>query len=437
MNPFKNLHSEQTKYLNNFNWLVLDNVIKIIGGFLVAIWVQKYLSKSDYGVITNAIAYTGIFTVLANLGLGHIVIRDIVQFPKLKRFYLGTALGLKVVGAGIAFALINISAFYYEPDTLSRFVIFLFSFQLLANVFNTLNIYYDAKVKIKYHTIASAVSYLISSLIKVYLILNEYSVEYFAYAYIADYVISGILKIIFYQKLESDIFKWRFSRKLAKQILLDSWAVGLTVFLAQIYSNVDKIMINDMLNKEELGIYGVSTLFSDISGMLPPLLMASVLPYLVELKKNNPVFYERRFKQIMSLVTWGAIIVCALSVLFGDYMFSILYNGKYDDAYLPFAYNIWKLLFLAQTQLVSIWLLNQNLQRFQLYTNLFGAVSNIILNYFLITEYGIVGAALSTLISRVIINWGSPLLFKETREVTRISIGSLNPMVLVNYLRMR
>jgi len=430
----QSLHSEQKKLIKNFSWIMLDNVVRTIGGFLVAIWVQKYLSKSDYGIITLALAYIGMFSVLVHLGLGHIVIREIIRFPKLQRFYLGTSAVLKFIGALVAFLLINISTFLYEADPTVSFIIFLFSFQMFFNVSNVFNIYFQAKIITKYQTLSSSISYIISSLLKVYFILGEYPVEYFAYAYLADFMLAALFKYIFYQKIKSDIWHWRFSFKIAKQLLKNSWAIGMAVFLSQIHTNIDKLMIAEMLDKVELGIYGVSTMFSDYSAMLAPMLMAAVLPYLIDLRKNNPEFYQRRFQQILSLVTWSSIILCILGIVFGEHLFSFLYNGKYDAAYEPFVYNIWKFLFLVQMQMINIWLLNLNLQRFQLYTNLIGVVCNIILNYILISKYGIVGAAVATISTRIVIDWLSPLFFKQTREVTFISLKSLNPMILMRYL---
>jgi O-antigen/teichoic acid export membrane protein len=430
----QNLHSEQKKHIKNFSWIMLDNVVKTIGGFLVAIWVQQYLSKSDFGIITLAFAYSGMFTVLVGLGLGHITIREIIRFPKLQRFYLGTVFTIKSAGALLAFLLLNITSYLYEADPMVSFIVFLFSIRLFSDVFNTFNIYFQANVITKYQTISTSISYIISSALKVYFILGEYSVEYFAYAYLADFILAALFKFLFYKSIKSDISQWRFSTKIAKQLLKNSWAVGLTVFLSQIHSNIDKLMIAEMLNNVELGIYGVSTMFSDYSGMLAPMLMAAVLPYLIDLRKNNTEFYRRRFRQILSLVTWSSIIFCILAIAFGENLFSFLYDGKYDNAYEPFVYNIWKFLFLAQMQMINIWLLNLNLQRFQLYTNLAGVFCNILLNYLLITRYGITGAAIATISTRIMINWISPLFFEQTREVTFISLKSLNPMILIRYL---
>ena len=53
-----------------------------------------------------------------------------------------------------------------------------------------------------------------------------------------------------------------------------------------------------------------------------------------------------------------------------------------------------------------------------------GAVVNAVLNGIVIPKYGIIGAACTTLFSQMFIAICAPLLFKETREFTKIFAGS-------------
>src|SRR5690606_6222419 len=77
--------------------------------------------------------------------------------------------------------------------------------------------------------------------------------------------------------------------------------------------------------------------------------------------------------------------------------------------------NIWAGVFVGLGVARSGWIISQNLQFYSMLYLLLGAIMNIILNYYLISFVGVVGAALSTLISQFLVVMIFPLLFNKTR----------------------
>ena len=68
----------------------------------------------------------------------------------------------------------------------------------------------------------------------------------------------------------------------------------------------------------------------------------------------------------------------------------------------------------------------ENLQKLSMYKAFLGFISNILLNYFLITRYGPHEAAVATLISFGISAFVTDLLFRETRAVFFMKLRSIN-----------
>jgi PST family polysaccharide transporter len=76
----------------------------------------------------------------------------------------------------------------------------------------------------------------------------------------------------------------------------------------------------------------------------------------------------------------------------------------YGDAYLPSAKVVqihsWASIFVALgSSGIGTYLILNNIQKLSLFSVLFGAFSNIVLNSFLIPHFGINGAAIATVIS--------------------------------------
>jgi len=67
--------------------------------------------------------------------------------------------------------------------------------------------------------------------------------------------------------------------------------------------------------------------------------------------------------------------------------------------------------------LLSLWLVSEKYAEFSLFSQVSGAVSNIILNLILIPMYGAMGAAVATLISYSVTSYFCLFIFKRTRHI--------------------
>ena len=70
------------------------------------------------------------------------------------------------------------------------------------------------------------------------------------------------------------------------------------------------------------------------------------------------------------------------------------------------------------------WLTAENLQRLYFQRTFFGMVANVLLNYFLIQNYGVKGAAIATLVSQIIVAYIYDFFNKKTRKMFYIKTKS-------------
>lgn len=67
-------------------------------------------------------------------------------------------------------------------------------------------------------------------------------------------------------------------------------------------------------------------------------------------------------------------------------------------------------------------------QKYSLFYSFSGCITNIIFNIILIPRFGMIGAAIATLISQISSNIISFALIKETRILSKMLLKSLNPI---------
>ena len=68
--------------IGNTGWLVADNLLRILIGLIVGIWVARYLGPASFGELNYALALVGMFSVIASLGIDSNIVRDLVREPE-------------------------------------------------------------------------------------------------------------------------------------------------------------------------------------------------------------------------------------------------------------------------------------------------------------------------------------------------------------------
>ena len=421
----------KNKLFKNISWLFYDKIIRILGGLLVGIWVARYLGPGDFGVLNYALAYTALFMIFANLGLNQIIIREIVKKPKLTPYLLGTAFGVKLAGGLVAITLIAVSLFFMEMNALTKIVVMVIAASYIFQSLDVIDFYYQSQVLSKYVVIARNSAFILSILLKVYFIVYEYSVVYFALSNIADMFLTSVFLITIYKKTGYEIKQWRFSKKIAVRLLKFSWPLAISVFLISIHMKIDQVMIGNMLNTKQVGVYSIAVRLSEFWYFIPAIIISTLMPYFVNLREANQKLYHGRLMQLYSLMFWMGVSVGIFALFFCEDIIRLLFGEAYTGAYSALVFNIWNGIFISQAIARGIWMISENLQKYRLYNNLIVVNINIVTNIILIPKIGITGAAIATLLTQALGTWVVSFLWKPLRASTWGMIKSANPMYLI------
>lgn len=418
--------------IKNFSWLFFDKILRIIGSLFVGIWVARYLGPHDFGIINYATAFIAFFMFLPNLGLNQIVVRELSQNPEQCNTIIGTAFALKLIGSLASVLLIFCTAlFWFDNDPLSKTVILILSLTYLFQSFDVIDFYYQAKILSKYCVISRDISFILSLLIKIYLIKNDYTLIYFVYVNVTEVLLTSLLFISIYRFDKHLITQWKFDLLNAKVLMSYSWPLMLSGFLITIHTNIDQIMIEYYLDKTQVGIYAAALRLANCWLFIPSIIVSTLLPYYARLRIRNPNTYHIRLMALYSLMFWIGVIVSILTVFFGDYIILLLYGNAYSEAYSALVFNIWSGIFISQAVARGIWMISENLQWYRLYNNILAVFINVVGNFILIPKLGIYGAALATLLTQMLGTWLFPFLWKPLRKSNLELLCSINPIYMI------
>lgn len=262
----------------NTTILYISEVLSKFLGFLYVMYMARYLGAEGYGIISFAMAFTGIFAIFMDFGINQLSIRDISRDKTITEKYLDNILMLKVIIGIIVYLSIIIIMKVIDYNTTTIFVVYIIALSTLFNSFNqTIYSIYQSYEKMEYMGIGKILnSILMFSGVFLAVFLNLDIVK-FAYIYLMASIINFIycicvLSIKFVKpKLSVDLKFWRW-------LLKEAIPFGLGGIFISIYFNIDSVMLSAMKGNIYVGWYNAPYKLILILLSVPAIYTASILP---------------------------------------------------------------------------------------------------------------------------------------------------------------
>jgi O-antigen/teichoic acid export membrane protein len=425
-------HRGVKRYGVNTLWLFSEHILRMFSTFLVGILIARYLGPEKFGIFNYVLAFVAIFQVIAKLGLDEIVVRDLVKEPTKTEIYLGTSFWLKLSGGILTFIVILIISHF----TADNFQTFLFINIIAAGIifqsFEVIEFYYHATVQAKYITLIRIIHSILSSIIKIALILFKAELIWFVLVTLFDTILLAMFSWLIYKSQKLPNFLRYFKLDLAKRLLTDSFPLLLGSIAVMIYMRIDQVMIKNMLGDRDLGLYSAAVKIVEVWYIIPMVITRSLFPAIVNAKRMNEELYYKRLQQLLFFLIWLAIPLVLLLTILAKHIVLFLYGESFAEASKILSISIWGLLFTFIGVGTSQWLIAENLQNFSFYRTLYGAITNILLNFILIPTFGIVGASIAAVVSYSIAAYFSLFFNKKTLKIFKItSTAFFYPIIIL------
>lgn len=388
------------KTIGNTVWLFADKIVRMGVGFIVTVWVARYLGPEQFGILNYSIAFVTLFSVISNLGLDGIVIRNIVRDPSSLDENLGSAFVLKMIGAIISLFLSLGAIYFLRPgDGLAHWLVGIVAVGTIFQAFDTIDLWFQSQIQSKFTVYAKSGAFLFIALIKVLLVIFNASVIAFAWAILVEVILGALGLFLTYKIRGYNLKSWYASSTKIKDLLHDSWPLALSGIFVMIYMKIDQVMLGEMIGEKTVGIYSAAVSLSESWYVVPILLAGATFPAIVEMKKVNSAVYMERMQQLYNLMTIISLAVAIPVTIFADEIIVKVYGTYYRDSVPVLVIHIWAGIFVALGVVSSRFLLAENYSIISFVRTFWGLVINVVLNLFLIPKYGAQGAALATLIS--------------------------------------
>ncbi|GHV10903.1 O-unit flippase [Spirochaetia bacterium] len=398
-------------YIKNAILLLLDNIIKILAGFVLSVFIARYFGPEKFGQINYVAAFIVILQVFVLFGFDSIVLKDIGLALYPEPVILGTVIKIRLLLAGIVYSA-GLVIFYFFFDKSFVFIYVILGTQLFTYSLYILKQWYQVKSLNKYTVIASQISFFAVSIAKIILILAAKDVVWYAVILTGGTFIEAGMLFLFYKKRPGNSSLGQFDITYCKQLIKASLPLLFSSLAIIIYIKIDQIMIGKMLSARDLGIYSIGVTISEMIYFVPMAIANAVYPRIAQAKKDGKD-YEGIIVKTGSLNIAVCLVFAICCTLFAPFLITAIYGGAYMAAGQVIQIHSWAGIFVSIGVSHGCYLFFNDLQKYSLYSTLIGAIINILGNFICIPLFGINGAAITTILSQSIAGYFIYPFFKD------------------------
>lgn len=394
------------KIVKNFVWLLLQLGVTRLFGFFITIILARYLSQTDFGRYTYAVSITGIFLMLANLGIPSLMLREIARQREHSSSIFSAAFAAKCPLTIMMFS-VFIMFFLMTSSPASRLaVIAIATAYFLENFAAFFATPFKAIEQMQYVAIGDF-------FYKALMIAGVWSMMAFKPTLMrvgAVYVLCCAAHLLYYSVLYKKKFTFmpvvRGVAGLVSNftvIIKDALPMALGGVIMVVYINADIIILKWLKGEIVTGIYGVSYSFYLGLAIMASLLVQSVFPrlsYAAEKRQTDVTGVV--MKGTIKLLFVFSVPIAVGGILLANEAITFFYGARYLASAMAFK------IFMATVVLNYFnLLLGYRLfaERKQNETNVIYTIAfviNVAGNLLLIPKYSITGAALATLIAEAV-----------------------------------
>ena len=388
--------------LKQTSWLVFAQVFTKIVGFFYTIFLAKSLGVNDFGLYTVTLAYFSIISSFADFGFNRFLIREIARDKLKASELLCNIIMLRLTLISVIFGIFSVSLYLLDPDKLRVSLILLTVLAVLPQaVALTFDGIFVALQKLQFSAFALIVSSLTTALFGFYFVVLGFGTLGAVNALIIGqvvYVLILFILLYFYKGL----FFSKVTLQILKQAFVGSLPYGLLGVLGLLYFRIDTVLLSYLKGNYQTGLYGAAYRFLEAIIFLPSSFAAALFPTLAKLHDDNLVEMKKLYYKSLRLMAVLGLFVLIFYITILP-IFIKLFLPNYLEAI-----NVIKILSLSipfiflSTPGVQVILSSDKYLKEVMFLSIFTLVFNIILNLLFIPQFGLLAAALITVLSDVL-----------------------------------
>ncbi|WP_155265115.1 flippase [Sphingomonas segetis] len=404
------------KALTSSAWLLTERALTLLLNFAVSILVARYLGPTSYGSLSYAIAFVALLSTISYLGFGGIVVQELVRDRETHSDTMGVVIYSKLAAALFAVVLGNAIAALVVHDGRDRLLVLLISISMLFDVAIGLRLHFEARTESLAVAMVASASSALGAIARVSAVAVAAPVWVFALIISIQSAIACLGYVFVYRRSVGPSSRLTFRLNRAKYLFNKSWPLIISFSAATIYLKIDQFMLGQMRGMADVGTYAIAARVSEVSYVVPVVIVASVFPRLVELRTVDASKYRRRMRESIRYLFWLGMLVAVTVSFIARPLISWLFGEEFRAAGTILAIHVWACPAVFMGMIVEKWFVTEDLLKLFIGRQLMSAAVNVGLNFLLIPKFGGVGSAVATVVAYTLAYYLSCFTSRKTAQ---------------------
>ena len=271
---------------------------------VTVIATSNHLGDARYGTFTTLVNYTAIISVVLDLSFNVLFVREGARHPNEVQRYLRNVMSLRAMMSVASLALLGLVLYVAG---LANLLAPAFVLMVLTSYSTLLRNTLYAVQRLGFEAIAVVLESVILLSLVIYGIVTNRGVEFFIWAYAAQYGFSCLYfaTVIALQRIA--VVGWRFETTLLRTWFWQGLPFALTFILTILYFRIDQPIVYALRSHAEAGWYGLAYKPFESLLFVPMTLLSVAFPVLSIYHRDRPgdmVDAVSRFYKALVVIGW-------------------------------------------------------------------------------------------------------------------------------------
>lgn len=394
--------------------LVKNSIIYTLGrilpqavGFLLLPLYTSYLSTSEYGIVESMYTLTMVLTIFFSMATERSMFRIYYDYDSLeeKKKFVGNSflviLFFTIVFTLILFLFPSLISLTFESIPFNPY----YSYSILTALvmsfsFIPQTLYQVEESPFKFFLLTASTFLFSIGFILYFLLVKEQG----AVGLVKGRFFGSLLMLPVYMIIivKSSIFK--IDKEILKNILKFSLPMVPTLLSAWILNMSNRVFIEKYFSLNEVGIFSLSYKISSITTLVLGSLFTAFNPIFYRLaNKKEQVKVKKELTNIVYLISLFVIYICFVCAFLSKELMEIFFSGEYLKANKILLLLILSVLFIQLAGLYNLMVYQHKKSVWIMYVSIIGALASIGFNFLLVPKYGLIGAAVASILTSLLI----------------------------------
>ncbi len=371
--------------------------------FLFGVFVIRRLGDTRFGQYSIVLAFVGIFQILAELGMSQYVMREMARDKKNIQRYFWDLVALRLLLALASMVFIPLSAVVvgYSPELVLGVLIYTASF-ILSAFSEPLVTVLTADERLGITTVINIVTQVVFMIFGAAFLFAGLGYIWLIIALLISVIPRIVIGIITVRRLHTSGLPFHLNTRAWPGIIRSGMPFGITSLMLSIARSIDTVMLSWFVSAREVGWYNVAYNLELSMMMFYSGFKDAIVPSLSRVFIKDPNEVERWYYHSVRV-----IILVSIPMAFGGMVIAFpLIRFLYTDQFLPAALGLQVLIWDIPVLMFAAFCGNITIvvgeERAAARINTINTIANVGLNLIFIPRYGMMGAAIISVVTDLI-----------------------------------